>query len=130
MPPTRQEVQSYLRTAQGESLGRPYIPGIDTALGMIKTAAVSFEHLTNNPDWDRFLSYVQGLIDETRKQRERALSLCAESIFDSEIRKAQIDYHRADGQIDVLEKVIALPVQFKDAWAGVKELKSEVHTQP
>ena len=102
MPPTRQE---YLSLIQQESLGRPYITSLETAVGMVKTAAVSFEHLTNNPEWDRFLSYIQADLEGHLKERNECLRLCGET--SDELARVKYQYHK--GYVEALEKVMALP---------------------
>lgn len=118
MPPTRQE---FLHLVQQESLGRPYQTSVDTALGMIKTAAVSFEHLTNDPNWDRFLSYVQAKLDEAKKEREQWLSHCGHVGEEASLRHSQMQYNRFDAVVKVLEEVMGLPIQLQQTYQEVKK---------
>ncbi len=102
MPPTRQE---YLSLLQQESLGRPSITSLETAVGMVKTAAVSFEPPTNTPEWDRFLSYIQADLEGHIKERNECLHLCGET--PDELARVKYQYHK--GYVDALEKVMSLP---------------------
>lgn len=118
MPPTRQE---FIHLVQQESLGRPYQTSVDTALGMIKTAAVSFEHLTNDPNWDRFLSYVQAEIDQHKKERDNWLLVCANAAGDREMREAQLAYIAHNNRVIALEYVVGLPIQLQQTYQDVKK---------
>lgn len=100
---------------------------MDVALGMIRTAAVSFDHLTNSEHWDRFLSYVQSNLDEARKERARVLSLCGGAVGDA-LTHMQFHYQYHDGYVKALEEMIALPSQMMQGYQDVKQ--SEVFTPP
>lgn len=126
MPPTRHEIKQYF-TRQGESAYQTHTPALDTALGMIKTAAVSFEHLTNNEHWDRFLSYVQASLETARKERDRNLSLCGGAVGDA-LRKFQLEYQYHNGCVSAYEVVMGLPLQMMQSYQDIKQ--SEALVQP
>lgn len=126
MPPSRAEYLKLLD--QQESKGRPYHTTLDTAMGMIKTAAVSFEHLTNTPEWDRFLSYAQAKLDEAKKERERFLSYCGGAVGDALIQ-SQLKYQSCDGYVRALEELMGLPNQLLQSYRDIKS-HTEVVTQP
>lgn len=117
MPPSYAE----FKQRSGESVGRVHTPAIDTALGMIKTAAVSFTHLTNDPHWDRFLSYVQEKIDTAKKLRTESLEACGHLAQEGPLRQAQFTFQRYDAEVKILEDIIGLPYQFKQAYEEAKK---------
>jgi hypothetical protein len=117
MPPTYAE----FKTLIGESVGRTHVPAYETALGMIKTAAVSFDHLTNDPHWDRFLSYVQAKLDDAKKLRMESLEACGHVSAEGPLRQAQFQFNRHDAVVKALEDLIGLPIQLKQSYQEIKE---------
>lgn len=118
MPPSREEYLRLIRS--GESIGRPHMPSMDTALQMIKTAAVSFEHLTNQPEWDRFLSMVQAQYEGAKRERDLSLSLCGGAVGDALVM-SQLAYQHAKGKVDAFEVVLGLPLQVMKTYQDVKK---------
>ena len=117
MPPTFAEYQALL--SHQESQGRTHIPALETALGLIKTAAVSFEHLTNDPHWDRFLSYLQGMLDQARKDAQHWMQIVVD-VDGATLQHAQRQYHAAHAQVLVLERIMSLPHELKHAHDEIK----------
>ncbi|MEQ1844122.1 MAG: hypothetical protein ABL983_00925 [Nitrospira sp.] len=115
MPPSRSEFLEH----QAKVMNVPKA-SIDTALGMIKTAAVSFEHLTGNEHWDRFLSMVQGCLDEAKKERDMWLLVCANEGDITKLRDAQLAYQVHSGRVSALEEVVLLPRQLVEQYKGLK----------
>ena len=116
MPPSYTE----WKQRSGESVGTVHNPSFETALGMIKTAAVSFEHLTNDPHWDRFLSYMQEQYEENKKARAMYSEGCAKAMTDEGIRACQMSFARADAKVEVLEFLLGLPHQLMESYGKVK----------
>jgi hypothetical protein len=124
MPPTYQQYKTFLGTQGAQGQGESF-PAVDTALGIIKTAAVSFDHLTNSPDWDRFLSYIQAMVEEQTKAKEAWLKALTEAVKDEDIRNAQNGYHTANGALKALEQIVALPQKLKDSYDDIRERHSQ-----
>jgi hypothetical protein len=118
MPPSRSEYLDFLKHQENVK-GTP-APNIDVALGMIKTAAVSFDHLTNNAEWDRYLSMVQGELEAVKKEREESLSLCGGAVGDALLR-AQLAYQYHNGYVKALEVMLLLPRQVIEQYEGLKK---------
>lgn len=116
MPPTRAEFLAYQ-----ESFGERYRPMHDTLQGVIKTAAVSFEQLTNDPHWDRFLSYIQAQLDEAKRAQEEWLGNCGNEGNSHALRLSQMQYQYHHGRVKALEEVMGLPSQLRSAYEQVKE---------
>ena len=116
MPPSRAEFMAH----QAAVMQVPQA-SLDTALGMIKTAAVSFENLTNDPHWDRFLSQLQSLYETAKEKREEWKGLIASSFSDSSMREAQCQFHRCDAQVMLLEHILCLPTQLRGMYDELKK---------
>lgn len=118
MPPTLAQYREYLK--HKESI--PELPetSIDAALGMIRTAAVSFDHLTNQPEWDRFLSMVQAKYEESKKERDLSLSVCGGAVGDA-LGHAQLSYQYLRGHVEALEWALGLPHQVMESYRGLKK---------
>lgn len=117
MPPTYQQYkafQTYQETTQAHK------PTIDTAMGMIKTAAVSFDHLVNQPEWDRFLSMIQGKYEDGKREKDQSLSLCGGAVGDA-LGHAQLSYQYWRGFEDALEYVLGLPHQVMESYRELKK---------
>lgn len=117
MPPTFAEFKAL--QLSGESVGRIHTPAVETALGMIKTAAVSFEHLTNTEHWDRFLSYLQAMLEEAKKESRYYMDLALNSDGGAQTH-AQRMYHRADANVKLLETIMGLPNKFMMEYQQLK----------
>ena len=118
MPPTYAD---YLASLQHqERVSSTPATSIDTALGMIKTAAVSFDHLTNQPEWDRFLSMVQGKYEDGKREKDQSLSLCGGAVGDA-LGHAQLSYQYWRGYKDALEYVLGLPHQVMESYQELKK---------
>jgi hypothetical protein len=118
MPPSRSEYLDFLK--HQERVSSTPAPNIDVALGMIKTAAVSFDHLTNKAEWDRYLSMIQGELEAVKKEREGSLSLCGGAVGDALLR-AQLAYQYHSGYVKALEAMLSLPRQVIEQYEGLKK---------
>lgn len=112
--PSRAEYLAYIESTQQPRLTR------DLAADIVRTAAVSFEHLTNNPEWDRFLSIVQERYEVAKKEREHQLSLCGGAVGDA-LESARLVYQFLDGRVKAFEEVLGLPHQVMEAYQSVKK---------
>lgn len=115
MPPSRAEFMAH----QAAVMRAPQA-SLDTALGMIKTAAVSFDHLTGDEHWDRYLSMVQAKLDIAKQERDRWLLVCGNEQSADALRGAQMMYHSFQGSVRALEELVLLPSQLVEQY---KELK-------
>jgi len=116
MPPSYAE----WKQRSGESVGTTHMASAEMALGLLKTSAVSFEHLTGNEHWDRFLSHVQDRLEVKKKEQVSFLELCGSSGEEGILRMAQLQYQYATGYIKALEELVTLPHQVMDAYVKVK----------
>jgi hypothetical protein len=88
----------------------------------IVQAALAAEHVTNDPHWDRMLSFMQAALEDARK----AAAGLQEALLDPRlvnqeaIMRAKIDISVASERIRTLEAVIALPADLKKAGAQAK----------
>jgi len=119
MPPSREQYIEFLK--HQESVPPTPTTSIDTALGMIKTAAVSFDHLTNSPEWDRYLSIVQEKYESATKQQEDALHNCANSASEADMRRWQVQYQFYTGVTSTLKEILALPHQVMESYQALKK---------
>ena len=113
--PSRAEYLAYIESTQQPRLTR------DLAADIVRTAAVSFEHLTNNPEWDRFLSMVQAELERCKAERDRCLSECGEAASEDMLRHWQLQYQFHKGSVKALEGVMGLPHQVMEAYQSVKK---------
>lgn len=121
MPPTRAEFEKYMSRQYG------YTPVADVSNGYLKTAAVSFEHLTNHEHWDRFLSHIQEYLNQIKQERDGLLSYCGGAVGDALVQ-SQLRYQDLKGQVKALEFVMGLPVQIMQSYQATKQ--SEAHIPP
>lgn len=115
MPPTKTEYIAYLEK-QNESTR----PSMDMALGLIRTAAVSFDHLTGNEHWDRFLSIIQNKLEVSHEEETLFLLECGSAASEAVLREAQLKYQFERGYKAALAEVIRLPHQLMETYKGVK----------
>jgi len=115
MPPSKAEYIAYLEKQKDTTK-----PSIDMALGLIRTAAVSVEHLTGNEYWDRFLSIAQHKLELVKKEQAEWLLICGNAAPEFNMREAQLKYQFTKGYVEALEEVIRLPHQLMETYKGVK----------
>ena len=124
MPPSFKEFQIHQ-----ESLGNQHKPSADIAMGLLRTAAVSFEHLTNDPHWDRYLSILQQRYEEVKQERNRWKELMTLRFSDSDLREAQCAYHKFHAQVELLEYILGLPYEIRNSYSSVKKDKDVPHSK-
>lgn len=80
-------------------------------LAMIRQAGVAAEMLTGNPDWDKFLTYLQPALEANTAQRDAFMRDLANPLLVNvdEVSKRRIAVIRLNERIEVLQWVIALP---------------------
>lgn len=127
MPPSFKDFQVHQ-----ESLGKQHKPIGDVATAILRTAAVSFDHLTNDPHWDRYLSILQKRYEEVKQERDRWKELLTLRFSDSELREAQCAYHKFHAQVDLLEYILGLPYEIRNSYLETKQKSpnTEVLTPP
>lgn len=93
----------------------------------IRQAAVSAEHLTGDPHWDKYQSYVQGLIQQAQGELENARErICRPDVVDAVVLmglKGQIA--KAQGKIEAYEAVLGLPVGLIESGKQAKKLMGD-----
>lgn len=119
MPPSLKDYKLYQ-----EVMGDRPKPVAEIAMGLLRTAAVSFEHLTGSPEWDRYLSILQGKYEDIKRERDRWKELMTLRFSDSDLREAQCMYHGFRAQAELLEYVLGLPYEIRNSYVGMKETKS------
>ena len=115
MPPSKADYLAHVESIEAARRKSP-----EVVLGMLKTAAVSFEHLTNNEHWDRYLSYIQEKLDAAKKERDMWLQICGSAPSEPEFRKAQLNYQHSLGLVYAYQDAIGLPSQLMGAYQEVK----------
>jgi len=103
MPPTRREVEANFK---------PQAPAVQHDQywsTLLKSAAVSSEHLTGSQEWDRFLERVQPLLNDAKQSAAMWLERLAGALSESDVRVAQFNYQACKARIETLEEVMALP---------------------
>ena len=117
MPPTYAD----FKQRSGESVGTQHTQSIDVALGLLRTAAVSFEHLTGNEYWDRYLSNLQELLNVATKERARYQEYTLNVYNEQAMREGQCKYHEFDAQVKLLQHIMGLPYEIINSYARVKQ---------
>lgn len=92
---------------------RDRVEQIRPELRRIVQASVAAEHLTGTPEWEYFLSLVQGMIEEQVGIRNAADALFGEDRFRAAEEILEVRHSRAMAQarIDALESVLLIPKQ-------------------
>lgn len=94
---------------------------------MIQQAAVHADHMTADPAWDQYLSYLQDAIIKNTQQRDAFMTDLMNPLIvnPDEISKRRIAVIRLNERIDILTFVIAMPNQIKRLGAlAVEKLKA------
>lgn len=117
MPPSKQEWVNF----SGQGTAERMYPDPLMALGALRTAAVSFEHLTNDDQWDRFLSFAQARLDDAKQSEREWLLKCGNALDSSSSHNAQVQYQYYKGQVEALEGVMLLPSKVMNEYKHVKQ---------
>lgn len=99
------------------------------AMRAAQAAGVIAQKLTTGSDeWNRYLSYLQGQIDKTRKQRDAAQAKLADpAIWDPQaLNKLKADMLQADAMIAAWEWAMALPKALVDGGAAATEFLNKL----
>ena len=106
--PSWDEIQTYHANRDAEIARRLEIDQLTVS---VRAAAVSAEHLTGTAEWDRFLSWIQPLLDE-------AEGLCRQSQVDiftgltePQRQKIMNTYWYYRGVADAYGKAMAIPAE-------------------
>ena len=93
----------------------------------LKQAAISADYLTNDPHWDKFLSYLQKELDswnERSKSYELGL-LNRNTVNYEKILEMKMGYLESKTAIGVLEGVMAFPRKIMDENKRIDESDSD-----
>lgn len=92
-------------------------------LRAIQQQAIRAEHLTGDPAWDQYLSYVQAQIDQAKKNRDGFMArLSSPNLVNADqVSLARVSIIRLDQMVAALEWAIALPSQIKKLGEVAKE---------
>ncbi len=93
-------------------------------LEMLAQAAVKAELLTGDPNWDRFLSYLQAAAEATEAQRDGFAAIIADpaTVNHERIMGAKIGLAECKGRLEAWNAVIALPKDLVEMGAQAKTL--------
>jgi len=95
---------------------RPDKNNSQTAYEALAQAAVSAGKVTTDPDWDRFLSYIQAAIEKQTVVVNSLHAALAEPsmVNPDQLLETKIQLIRVQAWIDAYEEVIAIPKKLKD----------------
>ena len=87
-----------------------------TRVRLALQAAVDSENLTHDPLWDRYLSVIQGAIEQSRADLEEKLDHISypQHLPDDHLRVLMSRIHTLSAHIDALEWAITLTAQMLD----------------
>ena len=107
MPPTRDDWLKSLPARRRESA----LADAQRLAGTVHAAAVSAANLTGQPDWDRFLSYLQAALEGAEADRRALLDKLADPMMidPQEIARTRAQAGVQAIRIQMLAHVIALP---------------------
>lgn len=105
MPYDRADHVAVVRDRQEERI-RAAMP----LVRLITSAAPVMDALTKDPNWDRYLTYLQGTMENFGKAADNARSkLGSRSLTNEELQKLNFDAMVADATIQALQLAINLP---------------------
>jgi hypothetical protein len=86
-------------------------------LRMFQQAGINADHVTSDPAWDQFLTYIQAQIEASEKRRAAFIAELASPQLTNadQITVKRNEVFRLDEQIRVLNWVIAMPAQIKSS---------------
>lgn len=119
MPPSIAEYKARLAEKHKETVHQSQMSG-ETMMGVLRTAAVSFDKLTSSDEWNRFLSKVQGELETAQGERQRSLLACGGAVGDA-LHAAQLQYQHYNGYVMALEKMTTFPHQVMSVYQDVKK---------
>lgn len=104
--------------------GRSYKNNVDSLriLEMLQQASIKSEQLTNDTNWDYYLTLVQGWIDKTKENAQLFRSnLESPDLVNTERRKQMQNYLLlCNERILILDAVISLPKQIMENYENAK----------
>lgn len=122
MPPSIADYKARLAQKHQETIHQSQMSG-ETMMGILKTAAVSFDHLTGSDEWNRFLSMIQGKLEDKKREREALLLLCGGAVGPA-LDQARLGYQFHDGFVKALEEVALFPSQVMGIY---RDMKKDTH---
>ena len=78
---------------------------------LLKQAAVDAAKLTGAPEWDKFLTQVQAILEEHQKGVQVYGEACTRAFTELDRTIAQVEYHRHHAAVEVLTQVMSIPQQ-------------------
>ncbi len=102
----RDEVERFVKDKHREKR-ESFVP----VARLLQGAAPVMDKLVRSPEWERYVTSLQGVIERYRAQREAALKKLTDPIIteDKDIRKLRQDIFIADVTMDTLRFAIELP---------------------
>ena len=79
------------------------------AATMVQQAAVSAEHLTGIPEWDKYLTTIQPLLNQANSALKVRADLMPYAVDDRAIRQLQIEHAYLKGQVEAFQKAMDMP---------------------
>lgn len=111
------------QAAKGEELAR--------TARLLEQSVVSAESLTNDPNWNVFLQYLQSDMKRWEGMRDGMLNILRDPtvVNHEQIIAAKIGYAEADGYIKALQAVIAKPKDIVDDGKDARALLGRLDEQ-
>ena len=105
---------------------------IQGVLDLLTQAQISSEKVTGDPDWDRYLSYLQAAVERTRMHRERYSDVLSDPKVTDQaaMMAAKIGLLECDAQIKAWDAAISLPVFIKVKHGEITEWLNQIGLSP
>ena len=115
----RSDYVDLLKRKQAESVSRN-----EHLLKQLIHSAVSAEKLTGNPEWDRYLSAIEGMTTPLREaaDQHRRKILGSSVVSHEELLREKLELARAEAAIEALEAAVSLPGDLSEAGSKAREL--------
>ena len=103
MPPTRTDFLD--RIAKAPAPIRSISPDL------LKVAAVKSAELTGHPAWDDYLTRLQAMLDRAEAELVTWTENCCNAYKDEDVRYAQRNVTQYKTEVDVLKRVMQIPLE-------------------
>lgn len=98
------------------------------SLRVIERDALQAQHLTSQPSWDRFLTYLQAALQRLDLVRQSAQAkLNAIGVVDHHsLISAKLELHVAEAQIELLESIMSMPKEIIENGDKARDLLEKI----
>ena len=101
--PTRSDYEKWLEEKGAKVIPFPIDPGL------LKSAAVSAEKLTGNAEWDKYLTQLQALLQESQLSAQQWLERLGGALTERDVKECQLNYQACLSRATTLQEVMQLP---------------------